>query len=113
MNDDIELSEYIPPKPVEYRLYYDSNGKVLFYTCDDESGDYILIDKETFVKGRPDVRVIDGKIVEHIQSVFINKLEIANTGVCCAIEDINIIVDTDYTGKTFYWENKTYEVKHG
>jgi hypothetical protein len=52
-----------PPiiKP-EFRLYYDERGCVLFYTCEKPEGNYIVIDSNTYAQGRPDVRVVDGKI---------------------------------------------------
>ena len=47
---------------IEFRLYYDDDGKVLFYTCEKPEGKYITIDRLTFAQARPDLRVIDGKL---------------------------------------------------
>jgi len=55
-----------PPPPPEYRLYYDANGNVLFYTGEpvECEHNYIVIDTQTLAEARPDIKVIDGKIVK-------------------------------------------------
>ena len=54
-----------PPPPPEYRLYYDDNGNVLFYSGEpiESEHKYIVIDAQTLAEARPDLKVIDGKIV--------------------------------------------------
>lgn len=100
-----------PPiiKP-EFRLYYDDKGKVLFYTCEKPEGNYIVIDADTFAQGRPDVRVVDGKLSTVSAGSIVSKLVPDTTGIKCAIEDISIIVDETYTDKTITWNLKTYEL---
>ena len=100
-----------PPilKP-EFRLYYDEKGYVLFYTCEKPEGNYIVIDSTTYAQGRPDVRVIDGKIISTNAGSIISKLVIAEQGVTCAEEDMSIIVDDSYIGNTNKWKLITYEL---
>ena len=100
-----------PPiiKP-EFRLYYDDKGKVLFYTCDKPEGKYIVIDADTFAQGRPDIRVVDGKITSIDSGAVVSKLVLNNEGITCASEDISIVVDETYDGETNKWKLITYEL---
>ena len=95
----------------EFRLYYDEHGDVATYTCDKLPGDnFIVIDASTFAQGRPDVKVIDGKISTVMRGSIVSKLQISSTGTRCAAEDISIIADDAYTGDTLNWKLKTYEL---
>ena len=95
----------------EFRLYYDDKGNVLFYTCEKLEGDYIVIDAKTFAEGRPDVKVINGKILRNNSNAVVSKLTEDVEGIICPEEDISIIVDSDYNGKTINWKLKTYELE--
>lgn len=46
---------------IEYRLYYDDKGNVLFYTCEKPEGKFIKVDSQTYSEMRYDIRIIDGK----------------------------------------------------
>lgn len=96
----------------EFRLYYDENGRVLFYTCDKPDGDFIVIDSQTYAEARPDIRILDGIIHKASEFLVISKLIREDTGTTCAIEDISIIVDSGYTGKTQTWKAVTNEFKY-
>jgi hypothetical protein len=102
----------VVPKLPEFRLYYDDNGKVLFYTCEKPEGNYIVIDTDTYSQGRSDIRVIDGVIHKNSEFAMITKLERSLEGTRCAIEDISIIVPEDYDGKTQTWKTETNEFKY-
>jgi hypothetical protein len=96
----------------EFRLYYDDKGNVLFYTCEKPEGNYIVIDATTYAIGRPDIRVIDGKISTVVASAVVSKLmPNKEDGITCAEEDISIIVDKTYKGKTINWKLTTYELE--
>lgn len=95
-----EAPEIVKP---EFRLYYDKHGNVLFYTCEKPEGDYIVIDTLTYAEARPDLKVIDGKIVKDYQNTIVSRLYPDNDGVMCEFEDISIITESD--GK--YWKLKT------
>jgi hypothetical protein len=102
------------PKPlpkIEFRLYYDDKGKVVCYTCENIEGNYIVIDAETYAIGRPDVRVIDGKISTVAPSAIVTKL-IADKhdGTECAYDDMSIVVDSNYTGKKQKWKLDIHEL---
>jgi hypothetical protein len=84
---------------VEFRLYHD-NGKFLRYSCEELNGEYIVIDAETYALGNPHVQVIDGKIEPLTFGLELYKLIKARKGISCPIEDIAIVVDKSYKGKT-------------
>ena len=96
----------------EFRLYYDDKGNALFYTCEKPEGNYIIIDATTYAIGRPDVRVIDGKISTVVASAVVSKLMPSKKdGITCAEEDISIVVNKKYKGKTIKWNLTTYELE--
>lgn len=101
------------PKPLvkpELRLYYDDKGKVLFYSCEKPEGNYIVVEPAVYAAGRLDVRVVDGKISTVAPNAVVSKLMPNEEGVRCAEEDISIVVDDDYTGKTIKWKLNIYEL---
>lgn len=87
----------------EFRLYYDNRGNVLFYTCEKPDGDYMVIDALTYAEARPDVRVVDGRIVRDSASTLYSRLYKSTNGTMCEVEDISIIAETD--GQ--YWKLET------
>jgi hypothetical protein len=99
-----------PPiiKP-EFRLYYDERGNVLFYTCEKPEGNFVVIDANTYAQGRPDIKIVDGKVVGAIYGSVVSKLVHDERGTSCASEDISIVVDSSYNNIT-RWKLKTYEL---
>lgn len=94
----------------EFRLYYDDVGRVLFYTCEKPEGKYVVIDSFTFAQGRPDVRVVDGRVTANAIGSVVSRLFINSDGTNCASEDISVIVPELYLGPTTKWKLKTYEL---
>jgi len=95
---------------VEFRLYYDENGDVLFYTCEDLPGNYIVVDAQTYAECRFDIRIVEQKIVKLAGKINFIKVVPNVNGVRCAYEDNAILVDEDYLGKVCRWEAKIYEL---
>ena len=93
------------------KLYYDDKGKVLFYSCEKPEGNYIVIDATTYAVGRHDLRIIDGKISTAVPSLVVSKLMPDEKGITCTEEDISIVVDKNYKGKTINWKLNTYELR--
>ena len=87
----------------EFRLYYDDRGKVVTYTCEKLEGDYIVIDTMTFAEARPDVRVVNKKLIRAESNAVISRLYPNTSGILCEIEDVSIITEDD--GQ--YWALKT------
>ena len=105
-----EAPKVIPP---EFRLYYDDKGNVICYSGSSEKleGKYIIIDALTFAMGRPDVRVIDGRISTVAVGGIVTKLmPNDNAGIECCDEDISIVLPASYTGKKQKWKLNTYEL---
>lgn len=98
-----EAPEIVKP---EFRLYYDNRGSVLFYTCEKPDGDYIVIDALTFAEARPDIKVVDGRIVREGSSTISSRLHKDTEGVLCEIEDVSIITESD--GQ--YWKLVTINI---
>ena len=96
------------PAPVFYRLYYDAQGLPVCYTMEDLPGEYIEIDRETYVKGPTNVRVVDGKLKQLQQSVIINKLQPSNTGTPCDPRDVCVVVSEKQNH--IFWNNKPNEI---
>jgi hypothetical protein len=97
---------------VEFRLYYDDTGSVLYYTCDKPEGNFIVIDSDTYALCRYDIKVIDGKIIKKSNIASTSKLVLDIHGTSCAREDITVIVDNRYDGDVLNWSTKIYEYKH-
>lgn len=94
---------------VEYRLYYDDMGNVLFYTCDKPEGNYIVLSAHQYALGDPNIIIKDGEIVKKEYKRTISKYYKSNEGTQCSNFDINIVVDSEYEGKTNYWLYKHVE----
>ena len=94
-------------KPV-FKLYYDDRGYVIAYTCGlIEDQNYIVIDAQTYAESRPDVRVVNGRLVKENKGAVIAKLFPSTNGVRCEREDISVITTED-DGQ--YWELKVKEL---
>jgi len=100
-------------EPPEFRLYYDENGAVICYTGDKSmTGNYIVIDAQTFAAARPDIRVIDGRLsTVSPKSVVYKLMPATDIGVECIAEDISIIADSSYNGQTTKWKLNIYELE--
>jgi hypothetical protein len=114
MTDDSQLHfwEVNAPEPVEFRLYYDDKGSIITYTCEKLPGNYLVIDAQVFAESRPDLTVVDGKLVRLVPEVFLSLLTKSDLGTKCASEDLSILVSDDYDGDTTNWELKRYEYKY-
>lgn len=96
---------------IEFRLYYDDDGRVLFYTCEKPEGNYLVIDSSTFAQARPDLRVIDGKLSSVNPKAIISKLKPDTVGKACATEDVSIVVDEAYKGSVTNWKLTVHEYR--
>jgi hypothetical protein len=94
----------------EFRLYYDSSGKVVTYTTEDLPGEYIVITQEQYTEARPDVLVKNKKMMyTHLQR-YVFKLEKNIEGIACSKYDISIITtDSD----AWHWKQQSYEITRG
>jgi hypothetical protein len=85
-------------KPIElpepsYRLYYNDQGRPLFYTTQELIGNYIELDVETWSRSAFNVQVIDGKLITIVPPVIVTKLVPSTDGVSCHPQDVCIVVN--------------------
>lgn len=112
MEDFVIIWEAPPIVKPEFRLYYDEKGKVLFYTSEKPEGNYIVVDALTYAEGRPDLRVVDGRLSTVKQGSVVSKLiQDKSEGVECSIEDVSIIVPKKCKVKKIKWKLQTYELR--
>lgn len=104
------VTELVETEQVQFRVYYDDNGTILFYTCDKPEGNYLIIDNATFAEKRFDLRVVDGKLVRLVPGMMISKYKPSTKGKICAADDISIVVDSDQV-LTQKWELITNELR--
>lgn len=95
----------------EFKLYYDDKGYVVCYSCEKLEGNYIVIDALTFAEARPDVRVLDGKLIKVNSNTVVSKLVPSNEGVPCARDDVSLLVQDTDTVETQKWKLKIYELQ--
>ena len=69
---------------------------------DQEQGNYITIDKQTYTEGRFDVRVEQGKLIQPSKMTY-KKLVPSDDGTKTTTYDLSII------GPGRYWKIKYYE----
>ena len=81
-----------PPKPVFYRLYYNDNGNPITYTMEDLPGNYIDVDRITYLTSSMNVKVINGQMIK-IETRKFDKLVPAVTGISCSTHDVCVIVN--------------------
>ena len=115
MEDFVIIWEAPPIVKPEFRLYYDDKGKVLYYICElpdtKSEGNYIVVDAQTYAEGRPDLRIVDGRISTVTQGSVVSKLVPDDTdGIECSEDDISIIVPKKCKVKKIKWKLKTYEL---
>jgi hypothetical protein len=82
--------------PVFYRLYYDDVGLPIIYSMEDLSGNYIEVDRETYVLASFNIRVVDNKLVHTNPVAIIKKLQPTDLGgTACDPCDVCIVVEPD------------------
>lgn len=93
---------------IEFRLYYDNEGRVVSYTCEPIQGNYIVIDAITFAQARPDIRVVDGKIIWPNVRIIQKLIPDEKGDICCAADDISIVLEDNQVAVK-RWTVKTTE----
>lgn len=99
------LLDPLPEQKIFYRVYYDSTGRVLFYSMEDLPGNYLEIDHETFARSDGNLRVIYGKLVRPSVNVS-QKLVPSDQGTACHVNNVAII-SNDAQAK--FWNLKYYD----
>lgn len=79
------------PAPIFYRLYYNNDGSLAFYSMEDLPGNYVEIDHELYQRAPSRIKVVDGKIIEQLWKKSV-KLIPSQNGTPCHPEDVTIVV---------------------
>jgi hypothetical protein len=89
------------PVSVFYRLYYNEQGCPVCYTMEDLPGSYIEVDKDTYLTGSYNVKVVNQKLVP-LTNTYLAKLKPnSTTGTACHVRDVCVVVDQ--TGSHTKW----------
>ena len=88
------MADYVPPetKPIPYRLYYNDDGTPNCYTMDNLPGNYIEVDRETYIANLWNVCVIDNQLIIIPPKVTVRQLQQTSEGTSCDIHDVSIVV---------------------
>ena len=101
--------EWPEPRSISYRLYYNEDGSPKCYTMDDLPGEYIEVDRETYVNHTWNVRVVDGNLCIIPVTKTVNKLRPSlEDGIACHPSDICFVVNPNQDH--IKWNMTTYEV---
>lgn len=108
-NHELEGIDIIPQKSVtyEYRVYYDETGKILQYTTQKLSGNYIVITREQYAFQNLNAVVLNGVLVDKSRKSMTTVL-VKNfvDGVSTSKYDISVLQNgTD----SVYWNLVTYD----
>lgn len=101
----------MPPLPEprqEYRVYFDDDGALLFYSMEDLPGNYVVIDREFYAGSPTNVRLRDGKLTV-ITAPTGSKLVPSTQGISCDARDITIVSEESPCQK---WIRRTYDQDH-
>ena len=99
------LLDPVPSAKVFYRVYFDDQGKVLFYSMEDLPGNYLDIDRETFERADGNLRLKNGKLFKPAQTVS-QKLVPSNQGTACHPNNVAIV---DKQANSKLWKLKYYD----
>ena len=98
---------------IEYRVYYDSLGKIITFTNEKLEGDYLIITPEQYQECRHDAIVIDNQLIythtkRHVTKLAKNIID----GTKCSKYDVSVIInDEDDSDEYCYYSVKASEIK--
>lgn len=104
---DIWHQSAVKPQEVCYRLYHDSQGNPLFYSMEQLPGNYIEVDRETFISPPKHIKVIDGKIKNIFQPHVRKIVPTVETGTSCSPWDVTVVVPDSQPN--IKWNYKDHE----
>ena len=93
----------------EFRVYYDTDCRVLFYTTETPDGQYITITREQYCIGRPDAIVKNGQLIyTHLASTVARYQKKLSGDIRTSKYDINILSEDD--ADTVFWELTIHDI---
>jgi hypothetical protein len=98
------------PKPVFWRLYYDAEtGNPICYSMEDQPGNYVDVDPDTFARSPFNLRVINGQI-KYFSTQQTQKLTPSEQGTPCHPNDVAVVVKQNQLHQC--WRKKTYDTEN-
>jgi hypothetical protein len=99
----------ITPIEIEYRVYYDTDGKIITYTTEKIEGQYIVITAAQYAESRHDALIIDNQLIYTHRRTYVSKLEKNKTdGIKTSKYDMSVISTDDDSP---YYTMRAYEIK--
>lgn len=96
-------------RPVQYRLYYKSDGSPLVYSMEDSPGDWIEVSQQIYIAAPWNVRVVDGELKIIPIAKTYHKLRPSDHGVACDPRDVCVIVSESSSAK-ICWSLQSHEI---
>ena len=106
MNDELYLQ--FPKQQLEYRLYYDSQGRPITMASHDyPEGNYIVITQEQYDRPNYNVRVKNGTIIVDTADHFHVQLKRSDTGVAVVRGHASIVLENDTYEEIEYYDRNS------
>jgi len=100
----LQVQPAVAPTEPEYRLYYDGDGFLLFFSMEDLPGNYLRVDRETYLNGKH-LRVVNGELKVYRQT-FGKKLVPGSQGQACDPRDVAVVVAQDQPHTRWYLKHE-------
>lgn len=81
-------------KELKFRLYYCDHGRPIVYTMEELDGNYIEVDRLTYLEASMNVRVQDKKLIK-INTPTFKKLSPSTVGTPCHPDNVAVVVTQD------------------
>ena len=103
-----ELYRQFPKQELEYRLYYDAQGRpVTMASHDYPEGEYIVITREQYERPNYNVRVANGRMMFDTADHFHVQLKRSNTGVAVVRGHASIVLENDTYEEIEYYDRNS------
>lgn len=104
------LHDVPEPKPIFHRLYYNDDGTPVCYSMEELPHKYIELTVDQYNKSPPNIRVVNGKIVEIKPPIVYRKLVPSIIdGTPCSPDNICIVVDN--STEHIKWKMSAHEIE--
>ena len=101
-----ELYKTFPKLDIEYRLYYDTNGKPITMSSHSHpDGNYIVITKDQYERPNYNCRVVGGKMQFDDTNLVRVQLIKATSGMPVVKGHANLVVEEEYPDIEYYDRN--------
>ena len=98
----------LPEPRQEYRVYFDDQGDLLFYSMEDLPGNYVVVDREFYAGSPTNVRLRDGKLVV-ITPTSSSKLVPSDVGISCHAQDVTVVTQQEPCQR---WMKRNYDTDY-